>query len=179
MEALFTAFADDRFTAYEKFEACVLRPGETVDVYLASLRKLSVLFGGIPDHVMVCVFVRGLPDRVKRLLRSSSRVDNLTLEELLSRARALMKDEVEVGEPVVAAAQPARITQPPVSTVRADYKCYKCNGLNHFVRDCVQRRQTTRQRCYRCNKTGHLVRDCPGNEVGDETSAPVFPLVRM
>ena len=171
--ALLTAFADDKFTAYEKFETRFLRPGETVDVYLADLRRLSVLFGGIPDHVLVCVFVRGLPNPVKRLLQSSSRVDDMTLEELLARARALMKDNAEVGEAVVAATRPARITQPLVGVGRSDYRCYKCNGPNHFARDCMQRRQTTHQRCYRCNKTGHLVRDCPGNEVGDETSAPV------
>lgn len=32
-EALITAFAADSFMAYEKFDVCVLCPGETIDVY--------------------------------------------------------------------------------------------------------------------------------------------------
>ena len=44
--ALKTAFAVDAFTAYELFVARRLQPGETVDVYLAELRRLAVPFGG-------------------------------------------------------------------------------------------------------------------------------------
>lgn len=57
-KALITIFTADSFTAYAKFEARGLRPGETVGVYLADLRKLSVLFVGIPDLEMACVLVR-------------------------------------------------------------------------------------------------------------------------
>ena len=35
----------------------VLHPGGAVDVYLADLQNLSVIFGGIPDSAMTCVFV--------------------------------------------------------------------------------------------------------------------------
>ena len=39
---------------YEQFE---VHPDETVDVYLANLQKHVVLFGGILDRVMACVFL--------------------------------------------------------------------------------------------------------------------------
>ena len=79
-EALMTAFAVNKFTAYEQFEACVLRPGEIVDVYLVDLQKLLILFGGMLDSVMACVFMWGLPGHVERLLTSSARMDHLSLE---------------------------------------------------------------------------------------------------
>lgn len=166
------AFAPDKFTAYEQFEARILRPGETVDVYLADLRKLSVLFGGVPDSAMACVFVQGLPDPVKSLLRSSARADDMSLEELLARARAIIKDETAEREPVVAAVQPS---QTPRSSLDMGplVTCYECNGPNHFARDCMKRRRATNARYYRCNKTGHLAKNCPGNGSGDETSVPV------
>jgi len=42
-QALYTAFAADSFVAYEQFIARKLQPGETVDVFLAELRKLATL----------------------------------------------------------------------------------------------------------------------------------------
>ena len=60
--ALKTAFAVDAFTAYELFVARRLQPGETVDVYLAELRRLAVPFGGLPEKALVSAFVAGLPD---------------------------------------------------------------------------------------------------------------------
>ena len=46
---LCAAFAHDSFVAYEKFVLRKLLPNETVDVFLAELRRLSALFGGISD----------------------------------------------------------------------------------------------------------------------------------
>ena len=43
--ALISAFATDKFLAYEQFVVRKLRE----DVYLAELRRLAELFGGIPD----------------------------------------------------------------------------------------------------------------------------------
>ena len=53
-EVLITAFVTDSFTMYEKFKACVLHLGETVDIYLVNLQKLVVLFGRILDHACLC-----------------------------------------------------------------------------------------------------------------------------
>ena len=48
--ALYKAFAIDLATAWEQFEARALHPGETVDIFLAELTKLTVLFGGLPER---------------------------------------------------------------------------------------------------------------------------------
>ena len=95
--ALKTAFAVDAFTAYELFVARRLQPGETVDVYLAELRRLAVPFGGLPEKALVSAFVAGLPDGAKQLLRAGSRMDDLPLTHILARARAILKDESGVA----------------------------------------------------------------------------------
>jgi len=92
-QALYTAFAADSFLAYEQFISRKLQPGETVDVFLAELRKLAAPLGDLPDKVFCCAFVAGLPNTVRQLLRASSRMDTLTIEQLLARARAVMSEE--------------------------------------------------------------------------------------
>ena len=97
-KALRTAFAVDSFTAYEQFVRRRLQPGKMVDVFLAELRRLAVPFGGLSDKMLACAFVAGLPDTVKQLLRAGSRMDVLRLSHILTRARAVLTDEVgEVG----------------------------------------------------------------------------------
>ena len=96
-EALLKAFAVDAFVAYEQFVTRKLKHGEAVDVYLAELRRLSILIGGLPDRAIACAFVAGLPDKVRRMLRSSSRMDDLTTIQILARARALMIEERTMG----------------------------------------------------------------------------------
>lgn len=50
---------------YEQFAIQNLTPGKMVDVYLEELRKLTVLFGGIPDHELACAFLVNFPGHVK------------------------------------------------------------------------------------------------------------------
>ena len=100
--ALRTAFAVDSFTAYEQFVGRRLLPGETVDVFLAELRRLAVPFGGLSDKMLACAFVAGLPDTVKQPLRAGSRMDELPLAHILTRARAILTDEVGVAAAVSA-----------------------------------------------------------------------------
>ena len=61
-DVLYTAFALSPVTAYKQFAARRLRPGETVDVYLAELRKLATQFGGMTERGLVCAFIAELPE---------------------------------------------------------------------------------------------------------------------
>ncbi|KAF0311994.1 Intracisternal A-particle Pol-related polyprotein [Amphibalanus amphitrite] len=81
--ALLRAFAVDKFQAYEEFTARRLRVGESVDVYLADLRRLASLFGGLGDTALMCGFVAGLPDAARHTLRAGCRMESLTLAELV------------------------------------------------------------------------------------------------
>ena len=185
-KALRTAFAVDSFTAYEQFVGRRLQPGETVDVFLAELRRLAVPFGGLSDNMLACAFVAGLPDTVKQLLRAGSRMDELPLAHILTRARAVLTDEVGV-----AAAVSAMTVGAGASVKRADATsellCFQCNQPNHLARDCLLRRKNRGDsygrrgrgagrgsaRCYRCDGLGHFASSCPGNENGGRPSALV------
>ena len=68
-------------------------PGESCDVYLAELRRLGVLFGGVSDKTLMCAFVAGLPDNVRQVLRAVTRLESMNVQEVLIRARAVMTDE--------------------------------------------------------------------------------------
>ena len=57
--ALYKAFAIDPATAWKQFEARPLHPGETLDVYLAELLKLAVLFSGLPERALASKFLAG------------------------------------------------------------------------------------------------------------------------
>ncbi|KAF0293263.1 hypothetical protein FJT64_008856 [Amphibalanus amphitrite] len=92
-DALFTAFAPDPFTAYEAFVSCRLQHGESADVFLADLRRLAALFGGVPDRMLVCAFVAGLPETTRQLIRAGTRAESLELASVLARARAVLSDE--------------------------------------------------------------------------------------
>ena len=76
-DVLYTAFALSPVTAYKQFAARRLRPGETVDVYLAELRQLATQFGGMTERGLVCAFIAGLPEHAENLLQATTRVDDL------------------------------------------------------------------------------------------------------
>ena len=84
-EALVTAFAVDSYVAYEQFVA-------------RKLRRLASLFGELSDKDLACVFVSGLPEGVHQLQRTRSRLKTLDLDQILTRARAVVKDECALGE---------------------------------------------------------------------------------
>ena len=149
--ALFSAFALDQFAAYEAFSGRRLHPGESPDVYLAELRRLAALFGGVSDQTLVCAFVSGLPDSVRQTIRAGSRAEGLDLNSTLTRVRAVLSDDRGVH---MAAAAEVHVEP----TVRR----YNPRGQKRL------------RRCWTCGSPEHIAPQCPakvdkssGNEVGD------------
>ena len=75
--ALHAAFALDENAAYDAFVLRRLRHGESADVFLADLRRLAALFGGVPERTLKCAFIAGLPDSVRRTIRAGSKAESL------------------------------------------------------------------------------------------------------
>ena len=76
-----------------------------MDVYLAELTKLTVLFGGLHERALAYKFLAGFPTGAKQLLRANSNIASLSLNDLVDRPRTVMKDNSELRDPVIAAAQ--------------------------------------------------------------------------
>lgn len=168
-EALLAAFAVDPYVAYEQFVSRKLRSRESPDVYLAELRRLASLFGGMSDRALACAFVAGLPEDVRELLRAGSRMEALDLNQILARARAVIRDDTPrpSSEACLGAAPRAAPSQ----------RCYVCGGPNHVARDCLARQQAhgrarRRVKCFQCGGLGHIASECSGNGPGEGASAP-------
>ena len=104
--ALYMAFGTDPFIAWKQLAGQRIEPGETVDVYLADLRRLAVPFGGATDCILERAFMVRLPDNISLLLRAFLRLDKLEIDKLLAMACNILKDTE-----LVAAA--ARTTETP------------------------------------------------------------------
>ena len=91
-DVLYTAFALNPGTAYKQFAARCFHLGETVDVFLAELRKLVTQFKSMTERGLVGAFIAGLPEHVEKLLQATTRVDDLPISEILARAQAILKD---------------------------------------------------------------------------------------
>ena len=81
---LYTTFALDSVSAWKEFLARKLRPEEAVDVYLAELRRLPVLFGEMSEKGLTCAFIAGMPKSDEELLQALYQVGNMDILEVLA-----------------------------------------------------------------------------------------------
>ena len=151
-DALYSAFAPDAIGAYEEFVARKLRPGEAVDVFLADLRRLSSLFGGVSDRTLVCSFISGLPCYVREAVSGDCRVQDLTIDSVLTKARRIVKSDQTTAAAFGGRGTRSQDTSHETSAARSG----------------AERRAT--RRCWVCSDPSHLAFRCPrraGNAVGD------------
>ena len=105
---------------------------------MAELRRLAVQFGGLSDKMRACAFVAGMPHTVKQLLRAGSRVDELSLARILTRARAVLADEVSVAAAISAMTIGADASV-KLADVTSVLLCFHYNQPNHMARDFLLR----------------------------------------
>ena len=84
-QTLITAYATEKFNAFDQFVVQHLHSGENVDDFLADLHRLVRFVGEtLPDRWMTHAFVSGLPQHVRLLLRALSHMDTMNFEQLLT-----------------------------------------------------------------------------------------------
>lgn len=117
----------DQSMVFDQFMAWCLHPVETVDMFLAELEKLAILIGKLPEQWTVCAFVP-----------ASSRMDNMTMSQLLTSVHTIVRNEKEFEETVTAATQPAESHDNPTTAIdhQGNITCHKCHGPNHFAKEC-------------------------------------------
>ena len=150
-DALYDAFAMDPLAAYDAYASRRLQPNESADVYLADLRRLATLYGGVPDRALACAFIAGLPDTVRSAIRAGTRAEALDLASILARARAVLSDE--------------RISVAAAATRQ------EADGTNRR-RPTEHRVSRPPPRCWLCDQSGHIARRCPN---GRETASAPAP----
>ena len=176
--ALVTAFATDMFLAYDDFRARMWKPGESVDMFLADLKRLAGLANintnGGDQRLIKLAFVMGLLETISAQLRATPNIDNMLLEAILQVARALMsnvksKESTHVGAVGFSSSKPL--------FKKALVRCFICDGP-HYKRNCPKIRTGL---CFYCNKPGHTARNCnfTGNDEGALPAPTLSPNVPM
>ena len=149
------AFSDSQFVAYSKLRVSKWL-GEPVDVFANELRKLgreSGLTGAGLEQVVKLAFVTGLPDGVSVELQQVQGVEDLSVSDLLGRARVLVGNQT-----TSTVAAPAVGVTTGVQRKGAALSCFGCGGP-HLVRFCPSRKRVE-VKCFNCEGP-HLVRFCP------------------
>ena len=93
-QALLSAFAQNRYSAYDTFRQRNWCPGEAVDVYMSDVRRLARLAKIENDDVIRCAFICGLPSDVSAQLRISTTINTMDMSVVVEQARVLMSDRL-------------------------------------------------------------------------------------
>lgn len=123
-KAMSLAFCESNYSAYDQLRARCLGDGETVDVYLADLRRLIALIGQKDaEPIIKCAFMAGLPSDVSTQLKSIAAVGELPLSDLVSKARMMLS--TRAVDTLTCAVGEVRIR-----------KCYICSSTQHLANRC-------------------------------------------
>lgn len=161
-KALTLAFSVDQFSAYEELVSRKLSAGESADVYLSDLNRLSGLISkSKKDDWTRCAFVAGLPEDIKRQLRASCSVGTMDIQELVEKTRNLLKSNEACLVGAIGKAKPDSHT----SVNMGELTCFSCGKRGHFRRQCPDRQPREKGRlCFICGEAGHLAAACPAKK---------------
>ena len=92
--ALSEAFGPDPQEAFEQFRSRSIQPGESIEEYMSSLRRLAtvICMGQEPqEYFLRQAFLAGLPTEVSKNLLSEAGKENNPLQDLIQMARSLLR----------------------------------------------------------------------------------------
>lgn len=149
-KALVKAFELDAYAAYDQLVSRRLQAGEPVDVYIADIRRLAKLSGGLQEAAVGSAFVHGLPENVRKMLRANARAAEMSVLQLVECARGILSD----GD-----------TEPAAAALDQKNE-YRDTRQTAYGRH--RRKREFTGCCYRCGERGHISANCPGNAVREE-----------
>ena len=185
-QALLSAFAQNRYSAYDTFRQRNWCPGEAVDVYMSDVRRLARLAKIENDDVIRCAFIRGLPSDISAQLRISTTINTMDMAVVVEQARVLMSDRLHGAMAAHAKYASTRsgtgIPTPRSQHADGNHRMSDDQNLSsdreHQGRHFPSRRYQQQHRrsivCYACGREGHIARSCHLNLQG-ASSTPMVP----
>ena len=165
--SLTTMFTVCVFVAFDQYMMWWFHNEETVDKFLAALKRLALQDGEmLPKKWIACAFVVGLPQHVRQQLRASVWMNTMTLYQLRSSGRAILVENHNPADPIVTAVQHLHTdaVEQTADQNGGNLVCYPCT--NHLGNGCIQGRATRtnnwvrclcqRLWCFRCQRMGHF-----------------------
>ena len=162
---LMDTFALGKIDAYLEFRNRVLRPGETVDVFLSSLWQLAKLGDIEHEELVRSAFVTGLPQEVICQIRATTGFKSASLDGVLlmakeiicQRSRRLDDDSARSSDDGQWCAAATQGSERHLSIGG------RSNLRNRRQRPMVPRmkeRDPNDDSCFRCGERGHYARGC-------------------
>ena len=171
--ALTAAFAPSAAESYRAFTSRSLRGGESVDAYVADLKRMLTASGhklavDDKDPMLVEQLIRGLPRDYAREIRIQCSSADKTISEIVQRIRAMAVDDCAAGVGGGKSSVAAVSLKPVV--------CFNCGQAGHMKRNCPDASTGTRGgsggsgaaatgrgpvKCFKCKKLGHIKKNCP------------------
>ena len=166
-----------KFLSLGDFHARLLRPGESLSVFLHELKRL--LDQAMPEaeaatrtQLVLHQFITGLPVHVSKQLRATGEVSDL--DKVLERAQLLLTiEKQEKSAAIEAKEEPsevealreqisalteqvsALVTRHPATRPNRPQLCYRCHQPGHLQQQCPKSRE-----CFVCGHPGHIAKDC-------------------
>ena len=147
-DALTAAFGMDEHVAFCTLVSRKWKEGESVDVYVAELKRLASV-AGTEERTVRMVFMSGLPDRVGNQLKTTPGIKRMELKQVVELARKIMAAMVGPLEPgpLVGSSATAMVTDATwevgaaVTAGQGPLKCFYCAEEGHVVRVCPKKQQ--------------------------------------
>ena len=179
---LMDTFALGKIDAYMAFKSRVLQPGETVDVFLSSLRQLAKLGNIEHEELVRSAFVTGLPQEVICQIRATTGFKSASLSEVLLMAKEIISQRSpkldcnltrtsDEGQWCGVAIQGDGGHSATGGRVNPSDRRQRPTFLRRKDRD------PNKDSCFRCGEIGHYARGCrrPSKDTSSQGNAKVDP----